>query len=223
LRVPRKHHVEGKRPIIDYLVCNNLPTMVYTINAGVIDFNPWTSDVHHPTKPDFVVIDLDPSDDSFEKAVGAARATKEVLDEYKIKSFIKTSGRTGIHILLPCSQFDHPQARIIAVRLCDEIHERTSDYTTRETNKSKRGDMLYLDASQNDFADTVASPYSVRPFKLPLVSTPLEWREVRDGLLAEKFTIDNINNRLQKKGDLFLGVLDKAIASQNNKILKTLL
>lgn len=97
---PRKHHKEGRRDIIDYLVCNNTPTLLYTINLGCIDVNPWTSSIHTPLNPDYIIIDLDPSDKDFTKVIAAARAAKTVFDKHRLKAFPKTSGKTGIHLYL---------------------------------------------------------------------------------------------------------------------------
>jgi bifunctional non-homologous end joining protein LigD len=131
-----------------------------------------------------------------------AKAAKELLDQYKLKAFSKTSGKTGIHLYLPCQGFSFPQARIIAEHLCSEIHQLVPRITTTEMSISKRGDKLYIDPNQNDEADTVAAPYCVRPNKIPTVSTPLEWKEINDGLDPSQFTMHNIHKRLEKKGDL---------------------
>jgi bifunctional non-homologous end joining protein LigD len=220
---PRKHKKEGAGNTIDYLVCNNLPTLLWMINVGCIDVNPWTSNVNSPASPDYIVIDLDPSDDDFKKAIAAAKAAKKVIDRYKLVAFIKTSGKTGIHIYIPCSGFTFPDARSIAEHLCDEIHELLPDITTTNVNISSRGKKVYLDPNQNDFADTVAAPYSVRPANHPRVSTPLDWKEINNKLNADDFTIHTILDRLKQKGDLFKGVLLKPNQSANNKILRKLI
>lgn len=220
---PRLHPKKGKRNTIDYLVCNNLATLVYAVNLGCIDLNPWTSVVAHEHEPDFVVIDLDPSDDDFKKAITTARAAKQLFDEHRLKAFAKTSGKTGIHLFLPCRGFDFRQARSIAEHICSEIHELVPSITTTNVSVSSRGKKLYIDPNQNDYADTLASAYSARPHGKPTVSTPLDWREVQDSLDMDAFTIHTIEKRLQKKGDLFRGVLDTKIAQANNRGLKRLL
>ena len=217
---PRKHHKSGKRDIIDYLVCNNTPTLVYMINLGCIDVNPWTSSVDTPMKPEYLVIDLDPSDEDFAKAIEAARAAKELFDKRKLKAFPKTSGKTGMHLFIPCTQFSFAQARSIAETICLEVHKLVPEITTTEVSIADRGSRLYLDPNQNDYSDTVAAPYCVRPFRKPSVSAPVEWRELRQGLDPSQFNINNMLQRLDKKGDLFRGVLDRKIAVMNDKALK---
>lgn len=220
---PRKHHKSGKRDVIDYLVCNNTPTLLYTINLGCIDVNPWTSSTASPLTPDYIVIDLDPSDKDFSKAIDAALAAKEIFDQYRLKSFPKTSGKTGIHLYIPCSGFNFTEARRIAENICQQVHGLVPDSTTTEVSVDARRDKLYLDPNQNDYADTVAAPYCVRPAGRPTVSAPLEWREVKRSLEPTDFTLQTMQKRVEKKGDLFAGVLDRRLAKANEKGLKRLL
>jgi bifunctional non-homologous end joining protein LigD len=221
--VTRKHKKAGKRNIIDYLVCNNTATLLYIANLGCIDINPWTSTTSNSLEPDFVIIDLDPSDEDFKKAIETAKASKEFFDKHQLKAFVKTSGKTGIHLFVPCSSFTFPQARTIAQNICSQIHEMVPTITTTEVTIANRGSKLYLDPNQNDYADTVASAYSIRPYKRPTVSTPLEWKEVNNKLSPEKFTITSIPERLRRKGDLFIPTLDKKVGLKNNKQLKIFL
>jgi bifunctional non-homologous end joining protein LigD len=95
--------------------------------------------------------------------------------------------------------------------------------TTTAISVSQRGNKLYVDPKQNDQADTVASTYSCRPYKVPTVSTPLEWKEIQQSLNPESFTIKTILKRLEKKGDLFKGVHDSKIKKQNTPMLKSYL
>jgi bifunctional non-homologous end joining protein LigD len=219
----RRHKKAGKRDKIDYLVCNNPATLLYMIDLGCIDINPWTSTLKSPLHPDFIVIDLDPSDGDFGKAIETAQCAWDFFKSLRLVGFAKTSGKTGMHLLLPCNSITFPQARKIAETICAEIQKRLPDTTTTTITVSDRGSKLYLDPNQNDYSDTLAAPYSARPFKLPLVSTPLEWTEVTHSLAPDIFTIKTIGRRLQQKDDVFAGVLDETIARANTKILQTLL
>jgi bifunctional non-homologous end joining protein LigD len=220
---PRKHKKPGKRTVIDYLVCNDLATLIYIINLGCIDINPWTSRIDNYLYPDYIIIDLDPSDDDFNKAIEAALAAKNIFSELKLTAFPKTSGKTGIHLYIPCSGFTFPQTRILAEKICDQIHTAVPRITTTEISVSGRGNKLYLDPNQNEEADTVAAPYSVRPAPLPAVSAPLEWKEIKPGLSLNDFTMHNMPQRLKKKGDIFYNVLSRKIQQKNNPALKNLL
>lgn len=219
----RKHKKKGGRDRIDYLVCNSEASLLYTVNLGCIDINPWTSKAAHPDQPDFIIIDLDPSDNDFSKVLESALAAKDLFSENKITAFPKTSGKTGMHLYLPCSGLGFPEARTIAENICLGIHALVPAITTTEVSISRRGNRLYLDPNQNDFADTVAAAYSVRPYHVPAVSTPLEWKEIRPGLDPGSFNLNTIPDRIQMKGDLFRKILDPAIASKNNKSLRRFL
>jgi bifunctional non-homologous end joining protein LigD len=218
----RRHKKKGKRDIIDYLICNDEATLLYVINLGCIDINPWTSNVNSTTEPDYIVIDLDPSDDEFKKVINAANVAKKLFDEYKLKAFCKTSGKSGIHIFLPCEKLSFPNARLIAEKICSEIHQMVPKFTTTNMSISSRGDKLYLDPNQNDYADTVASVYSVRPYHVPCVSTPLEWSEINETLNPRNFTMESIFKRLKSKGDLFSDVHSSSIRAKNSRILNKL-
>ncbi|MGN6495478.1 MAG: DNA ligase D [Agriterribacter sp.] len=215
----RRHKKEGKPSTIDYLVCNNEATLLYMVNLGCIDINPWMSRVQAPDKPDFINIDLDPTDDDFKKVIEVAQAGKQVLDEYKLKGFPKTSGKTGLHIYVPVTGINNARARNVVERLSSEIHDLVPKISTINVSINSRGNKVFVDPSQNDYADTLACAYSARPFKLPTVSTPLEWKEIKPSLTPEDFTIHTIGKRLQKKGDLFAASLDDAIAQANMKRL----
>jgi bifunctional non-homologous end joining protein LigD len=215
----RKHPKPGKSSKIDWLVCNDRPTLAYIISLGCIDLHPWTSRITSPNFPDYIVIDLDPSDGDFRKAVETAKAAKKFLDKTKLTAFIKTSGKTGIHIYIPCNKIEFGEARNIALHICSEIHNQVPDFTTMETRKEKRGDKLYIDPSQNDFADRVACVYSLRAFSEPNVSTPIEWKELNNKLRPSDFNLETIEGRLKKTGDLFQRVCDEKIASNNSIVL----
>ena len=221
--IKRKHKAKGKREMIDYLVCNDEATLQYIINLGCIDVNPWTSRIVSPNNPDYVVIDLDPSDEDFGKAVETAKAAKEFFDKHKVTAFPKTSGKTGIHLYLPCSGFDFGEARTIAENICQGIHQLVPGITTTSISINQRGDKLYLDPNQNDFADTVAAPYSVRPYKQLQISTPLEWKEINGGLHPANFDIPTVLKRLKKKGDLWQDILSEKNRQTNVKGLKQFL
>jgi len=220
---PRKHPKTGKRNTIDYLVCNDEATLLYMVNLGCIDINPWTSRIENYQKPDFIIIDLDPSDNDFKKAIKTSLAAKRIFDKLKLKAFPKTSGKTGMHLFIPCENFSFPEARKIAEEICKQINLLVPEISTTEVTVSNRGDKLYIDPNQNDESDTVAAVYSARPAVTPTVSTPLKWKEINEKLDPKKFNIYTILKRIEKKGDIFKGVMDEKIRMANSKILKRLL
>jgi bifunctional non-homologous end joining protein LigD len=239
----RKHFKKGKSPFIEWLVCNDLATLIWMINLECIDVHPWSSRVETFKKADYIVIDLDPTildtdneeerksvrREGFSKAVEAALAAQQLFKKHKLVSFIKTSGKTGLHLYLPCRGIKYGEekqkgeARIIAENICNEIHELVSDITTTSFSQAGREDKVYVDPSQNDWADRVAVAYCCRANYLPTVSAPIEWKEVNQKLSPESFTIHYMIDRAKKKGDLWKGLFDKKIAAYNAEILRNFL
>jgi bifunctional non-homologous end joining protein LigD len=174
----RRHPKPGKRDTIDYLVCNNEATLLYMVNLSCIDINPWMSRTIHPTQPDFFNIDLDPSDADFNKVIEVALAAKEVLNKLKLQSLPKTSGKTGMHIYIPVTGITYEQGRNYSEQLGAQIHAIVKNISTLNISLSSRKNKVFIDPSQNDYADTLAAAYSVRPNHKPTVSTPLEWKEI---------------------------------------------
>ena len=198
---------------IEYIVCNNKETLGYLNNLGCIELNPWNSRVQSPDHPDYMIIDLDPSpQNSFQQVIEAALATKEVLDQYKIPSYCKTSGSTGIHIFVPMgAKYTYEQVKDFAHIMAQMVMQKLPDTTTLERTIKKRGPKIYLDYLQNRSGQTVASVYSVRPKPGATVSMPLEWDEVKEGIQISDFNIHNAIDRIKKKGDIFAPILGKGI------------
>jgi bifunctional non-homologous end joining protein LigD len=123
-------------------------------------------------------------------------------------------------MFIPCAHLSYPQARSLAEIICELVAQQVPDIATTNVTIEHRGSKLFVDPSQNDYADTLASAYSVRPYKHPMVSTPLSWKEIKDNLDPDKFTMDSVPERLKKKGDLFGGILDKKVSEMNTVNLK---
>jgi bifunctional non-homologous end joining protein LigD len=208
---------EGTERNIDYVVCNDKATLLYLANLGCIEFNPWHSRVDNLEHPDFLLIDLDPADEnSFEHVIETAKAVKEVLDEAGAKSFVKTSGSTGLHICIPMGRkYDYDQVRMFSELIAHRVVEMLPELTSTERNLKKRGQRIYVDFMQNRIGQTVASVYSIRPRNFAPVSMPLDWKEVKKGLTIEQFNIKNALKRIEEKGDLFAGVLGRGINMEN--------
>lgn len=171
---------------IDYLICNDLATLLYMANLGCIEINPWHSVYHKEDYPDYFILDLDPGDISFKEVVNTALVIKEISDELQIDSYCKTSGATGLHIYFPLgAKYDYDQVKIFAEILANLTHSRIPSVTTVVRTVSKRGNAIYVDFLQNRKGQTIAAPYSVRPRPMATVSTPLDWKEVNESLSPE--------------------------------------
>lgn len=203
---------ESRNKEIEYLVCTNKPSLLYMVNLGCIEINPWFSRVKKLDNPDYMVIDLDPLDISFDMVVETALTVKEVLDEAGAKCYCKTSGATGLHIYVPLnSKYNFAISKEFAHLIVRVVNKRLPDITSLERNPEKRRGKVYLDFLQNRIGQTVAAPYSVRPRPGAPVSTPLDWKEVKPGLDPAGFTIKTIQKRLKKTGDIFKPVLGQEI------------
>lgn len=207
-------HSESNDKEIDYIVCNNQATLTYLNNLGCIEINPWHSSLPKLYYPDYLMIDIDPSEkNTFDQVIEVALEVKKVLDKAGAPCFVKTSGASGIHVYVPTGKkYDFEQVKDFAYLVVMLVHEALPDFTTLERNLKKRGNKhIYLDYLQNRRGQTIASVYSARPKPGATVSTPLLWEEVKKGLTQQQFTIFNIEERIKKMGDIFKGILGKGI------------
>lgn len=198
---------------IDYLFCNDIATLVYMANLGCIEINPWHSTYRKPDNPSYLMLDLDPGEISFTDVVNTALVIKELCDQISVPAYCKTSGATGLHIYIPlAAKYDYEQAKTFAEVLAAIAHDRLPSTTSIERMTSKRKDRVYIDFLQNRRGQTIAAPYSVRPRPEATVSTPLRWEEVNHQLTPQMFTINNIEKRLEKTGDIWSPVLGPGIS-----------
>jgi bifunctional non-homologous end joining protein LigD len=207
-----KVYSESNQKEIEYLVCDSLDSLLYMVQLGCIEINPWNSRVGSLDKPDWVVIDLDPEDVPFHRVVEVANIVRHVTEELGIPSYPKTSGKTGIHIFIPlAAKYDYEQAKKFAEILAHLVHRRTDDITSIERNPAKRQKRIYIDFLQNRESQTLAAPYSVRPTLEATVSTPLIWEELTSRLKPTAFNIKNTIKRLDKVGDLWRPVIEEGV------------
>jgi bifunctional non-homologous end joining protein LigD len=207
-----KIYSESNKAYINYLVCNDIETLIYMANLGCIEINPWNSRIASPENPDWLVIDLDPEDISFKEVVIAANAVRKVFEELDVESYCKTSGATGLHIYIPlAAKYDYDIVKTFAELIATNVHDLVPDTTSLLRSPAKRKNKVYVDFLQNRRGQTLAAPYSVRPKPGATVSTPLEWTEVNARLDPKNFTIKNIFRRLDKTGDLWKPVIGKGV------------
>ncbi len=205
---------ESSDKYINYIICNDKATLAYLNNLGCIELNVWTSKIQTADNPDYLVLDLDPSEkNSFDDVIETALAVKEVLDLAGIEGYPKTSGSSGIHIYIPMNaKYTYEQVKDFGHLLMQLVQQKLPELTTLERSLQKRDkDKIYLDYLQNRRGQTLACVYSLRPKKGAPVSMPLEWAEVKRGLQPTDFNIYNALNRITEKGDLFKPTLGKGI------------
>jgi len=206
--------IEHEERTIEYLMINNLDSLLYAVNLGSIDLHPFTSRVKKLGYPDYCVLDLDPQELPFERVIEVAQECHALLDGLKIPHYCKTSGGRGLHIYIPLhARFTHEQSRAFAEQIAAYLHKEMPKLTSLERSPKKRVGQIYLDCLQNRFGQTLAAPYSVRPKKGAPVSMPLEWKEVVKGLNPLDFTLKNVPGLMKHRGDFFKGVLGPGVFS----------
>lgn len=197
---------------VNYIVVNNTESLLYMVQLGCIEINPWSSRIGSLDKPDWLIIDLDPEGVSFKTVVTTALEVKKVCDELNIPTYPKTSGKTGIHIFIPLkAKYTYKQTKQFTQILASLVNKRIPKITSIERLPKKRPHKVYLDFLQNNRGQTLAAPYSVRPTLTATVSTPLHWSEVNLRLKPEMFDIKNTLQRIKREGDLWKPVMQKGI------------
>lgn len=201
-------HSESNNKDIDYLVCNNEATLLWMVNLGCIEINPWLSTYNKPENPLYAVLDLDPHDIDFKKVVKVAQTAKKILDDLKLTAFLKTSGSKGLHIFIPVGKRDDYDITKNFIHYLGElIYNLHPEDTSLERSPAKRKGKIYLDFLQNRRGQTIAAPYSVRPKPGATVSAPLEWEELTPKLDLKDYTLFNMAQRIRKKGELWKELL----------------
>jgi bifunctional non-homologous end joining protein LigD len=196
--------------MVRFPIVQDLPSLLWLINLGCIDLNPWYARCDDTDRPDFLHFDLDPGPGAnFEKVRKVAFYTRDILAALKIPSYPKTTGSKGIHIYIPIKREPlQKEVWAFAKAIALSLEARHPDVITAEYRKVKRphGRVL-VDYNQNAWGRTLASIYSVRP--TGNVSMPVTWDELEEGAKIEDFTIKNAVGRLQDVGDLWKPVLAK--------------
>ncbi len=198
---------EGGSRLVDFALVNDRETLLWMVQMHCIDMNAWYSRVDRPDRPDFVLFDLDPPDGAWRLAVEVAHLIRGRLHELGLASFAKTSGSTGIHVLVPIvrrSSYDDAYrfAELVSTGLAQE---HPGDVTTEWRKEKRRG--VLVDHRQNGSGKTIASVYSVRPRPGAPVSTPLEWHELTPDLDFRELTMAVVLDRVDRLGDLLVPVL----------------
>jgi bifunctional non-homologous end joining protein LigD len=197
------------RPI-RYVFAEDRASLLYIVNLGCIDHNPWMSRSPHLENPDFVLIDLDPQECPFELIVDAAIMVKRILDKIGLKGYPKTTGGDGLHVYIPVEPiYTYDETRTFAELIARLVIAGTPEmFTTPRSVAKRQKNRVYFDYLQNAKSKTIAAPYVLRAYPGAPVATPLEWDEVRRGLHPSQFDIRNAVDRFAERGDLFAGVLD---------------
>ncbi|MDH3744124.1 MAG: DNA ligase D [Acidobacteriota bacterium] len=183
----------------NYLICNDEQSLRYLVNLGAIPLHIWQSRLQSLQDPDWCVLDLDAKAASFADVVTTARTIKRLCDSIGLSCFVKTSGATGMHVLVPLAgAFTHEQSKQLAQLLARVTAGELPDITSIARRPAAREGKIYLDFGQNGYGKLIVAPYSVRPLPGATASTPLRWSEVNSKLDPKRFTIKTVPARLRR-------------------------
>ena len=216
-RVPNPHpdwletvHIvfPGSGRTADFPVVTDAASLAWIVNLGCLELHTWHARVTDVERPDYLLIDLDPTEGNpWELVPQIALVVKEVMDELGLASFPKTSGATGFHILAPIKpELRFPEVRRFAKALAQEVERRIADQTVATTTwkvADRRG--VFVDFGQNARDRTIASAYSIRPTPDARASAPLSWEEVPK-VDPAAFTMETMRSRVAEVGDLSKGM-----------------
>jgi bifunctional non-homologous end joining protein LigD len=186
---------------IRFFICDCEEALLYIANMGSIPIHVWASREGSLELPDWCVIDLDPKEAPFSDVIRCAQVLHRICEEVGLPNYVKTTGKTGLHIMLPLGrQCTYEQSRMLGELLARCVLRELKDIATITRHVTKRGDKVYLDYLQNRHGQTIVAPYSVRPLPGATVSMPLVWDEVDSTLDPRTFTIANAIERMESMG-----------------------
>jgi bifunctional non-homologous end joining protein LigD len=202
----------GSGSVIDFPMVQDLASLLWVVNLGCIDLNPWYARCDDTDRPDYLHFDLDPTPGApFAQLCEVALVVRDTLEKLGMKPLAKTTGSRGIHVYVairrgPTQKEVWTFAKAIA-RLLADAHPKLVTAEYRVAKRPRR--RVLVDYNQNAWGRTLASVYSVRPKKTPTVSTPVTWDEIESGATIEQFTIESVPKRVAELGDLFRPMLAK--------------
>ncbi len=187
----------AERPI-DYIIVEDEATLLHLANLATIPLHLWASRTPDLDRPDWCLLDLDPKEAPFEDVITLARALRRLCEELELPSFVKTSGSTGLHVLIPLGgTLTHEDARGLGELLARLVAAEHPGIATLTRPPEKREGKVYLDYLQNGRGRLMVAPYAVRALPGAPVSAPLRWREVRPGLTLDRFDIRSMPRRVR--------------------------
>jgi len=198
--------------VIDFVLVQDLPSLLWIINLGCIDLNPWYGRCDDYDRPDFLHFDLDPGPGAdFQRVCDVALRLRDVLEGLGITSYPKTTGSKGLHVYVPIVRGPmQKEVWTVAKTIALDMERRHPKLITAKYRIANRpyGRVL-VDYNQNAWGRTLACVYSVRPKPLATVSMPVEWNEVEKGLRISDYRLDNVPRLLDQFGDRWKPLLGK--------------
>ena len=193
-----KIYSETAKRDVNYVLGNDLDTLIWLANIAAIEIHMPLSKAGSREKPDFAFFDVDPEPPAtFKDATTVALLLKEKLDHLSLESYVKTSGKKGLHVLIPTvPEYTFRETRTFVHKLGQQLAKENS-LVVSELSETKKPGKVLVDYLQNSHGRTMASPYSLRAIPEATVSTPLEWSEVRKGIKPTELNISSVVKREQ--------------------------
>lgn len=198
--IPRAPLTAENGKVVHYVLVNDVDTLLYLVNQGTLTFHVWFSRVESLDRPDFVLFDLDRGEASFADAVAVARELRELLAERDVPTFLKTSGKSGLHVLTPWQEAGgYDESRRWAQQVAAHVVEALPEQATMEIRKAKRHGRVYVDTVENAWGHHAVPPYVLRAVPGAPVSTPLAWRELKPTTDPGAYNLNTVPARLRRQ------------------------
>jgi bifunctional non-homologous end joining protein LigD len=186
----------------DYLLVTERAALAYFVNLGYVSLHPWSCTVDALDRPDLLLFDLDPTEIAFREVRNAALLVRELLASFRIRSWVKTSGGRGLHVMVPLqTSYTFAQVRTAAETITRLARAREPSLFTLDMRRARRRGKILIDVHRNHRGATLVSPWAVREYVNATISTPLEWSELERAVYPEDFTIATIRDRLAHGSD----------------------
>ena len=193
---------------VNYFMVEDAASLKYLANMGAIPIHAWHSRIDDLEHPDWCVLDLDPKEAPFKDVIVIAKEIRDLLEEIDLPGYLKTSGASGLHILIPIAQrLTHDQSRTLGELLARVIVTRRPEISTIARTIRKRDNKVYIDYMQNRYSQLIVAPFSARAEPAASVSMPIRWSELTGRLSNANYHIKNATIRLKRVGDPMLNVL----------------
>jgi bifunctional non-homologous end joining protein LigD len=201
--IPRVNFPTDEGKPVHYALVNDLRSLLWLANQNVLTFHTWLSRAKSPDRPDFVLFDIDPHQSTFANAVTVAKRLHEILDAEGVENFVKTSGKSGLHVLVPwpiskSRAGGYEQSRGWAIEIADRVAGELPKIATTERSIAKRGSRVYVDAMQNGRGKHAVPPYVLRPTPEGTASMPLAWKELTAKFSPKQFDLKTAVKRIGK-------------------------
>lgn len=186
----------------EYLVGADRASIAYLVNLGYLSFHPWGSTPGAVDQPDQLLLDIDPTEIAFREVRNAALLVRRLLAGFAIRSWVKTSGGRGLHVMVPLEPgYTFEQVLTAASMITRMARRREPKLFTLDRRRARRRGKILIDALRNRRGATLVCPFAAREYVGASVAMPLDWTELEHGIYPEDFHLRNARDRLRRQGN----------------------